>query len=165
MFLPGKKGDWLFADKNANEPLVGGEAGARPPVGWWPESDYSGGGRGKVRLDSKAFGGEKMMGYTRAEAPLWMLWVPVRVKAMVKTREVLFVAGPPDVYDAKDPFAAFEGRKGASLVAVTAKTGKKLTELKLDAPPVFDGMIAADGRLYVSLSDGSIVSYVGGKSR
>ena len=165
MFFPGKKGYLLFADKNSNEPQIVGEAGARPPVKWLPQSDYSRGGRGKMKFDSRAFGSDKMIGYTRAEAPLWTLWLPVRVKAMVKTRDVLFVAGPPDVYDAKDPFAAFEGRKGASVVAVAAKTGKKIAELKLDAPPVFDGMIAVEGRLCVSLSDGSVVSYTPGKSQ
>ncbi|MDP6635392.1 MAG: PQQ-binding-like beta-propeller repeat protein [Phycisphaerae bacterium] len=164
MFFPGKRGYLLFADKNTNEPQIVGEPGAREPVKWLPQSDYSRGGRGKVKFDSKAFGGDKMMGYTRAEAPLWTLWLPVRVKAMVKTRDILFVAGPPDVYDAKDPFAAFEGRKGASLAAVSAKTGKKLAELKLRTPPVFDGMIAIEGRLCISLSDGSIVSYAPSKT-
>jgi len=162
MFFPGKKGYLLFADKNSTEPQIVGEDGARAPVKWLPQSDYSRGGRRKVKFDSRAFGGDKMMGYTRAEAPLWMLWLPVRVKAMVKTRDVLFVAGPPDLYDAKDPFAAFEGRKGASVVAVDPKTGKKIAEVKLDAPPVFDGMIATEGCLYVSLSDGSVVSYTPG---
>jgi outer membrane protein assembly factor BamB len=164
MFFPGTRGYLLFADKNTNEPQIVGEPGARPPVKWLPQSDYSRGGRGKVKLDSKAFGGDKMMGYTRAEAPLWTLWLPVRVKAMVKTRDILFVAGPPDVYDAKNPFAAFEGKKGASLVAVAAKTGKKLAELKLDSPPVFDGLVAVKGRLFISLGDGSIVSYADKKS-
>ncbi|MHC4253546.1 MAG: hypothetical protein ACYS9X_30880, partial [Planctomycetota bacterium] len=43
------------------------------------------------------------------------------------------------------------------LLTFSAADGKKLRELKLAAPPVWDGMAAAYGRLYVSLADGRIV--------
>jgi hypothetical protein len=80
---------------------------------------------------------------------------------MVKAGDTLFVAGAPDVFDAKDPYAAFEARKGARVVAVSAKDGKKLSETPLDCPPVFDGMIAARGRLFASLRDGTLVCLAG----
>ena len=158
MFFPGKEGYLLFADKNTTEPQIVGEEGARPPLRWLPQSDYSRGrGSQMVKLDRKAFGADKLMGYTRADPPLWMLWLPVRVRAMVKTRDVLFVAGPPDVYDDEKPFEAFEGKRGATLVAVSPAQGKKTAELKLPAPPVFDGMIATEGRLFLSLRDGTVL--------
>ena len=157
MFFPGKQGYLLLADKNTTEPQIVGEAGSRPPLRWLPQSDYSRGRGGDVRkLNSPAFGLDKMIGYTRADPPLWTLWLPVRVRAMVKTRHTVFVAGPPDLYDPEKPFDAFEGKKGAILVAVSATEGKKVGELKLDTPPVFDGMIAADGQLLISLTDGSV---------
>jgi hypothetical protein len=87
---------------------------------------------------------------------VWTLWLPVRVRAMVKAGDMLFAAGPPDVLDEAEPTAAFEGRRGARLVAVSASDGKKTAEIELDAPPVFDGLIAANGRLFVSLEDGSL---------
>ena len=162
MFFPGKEGYLLFADKNTTEPQIVGEAEAREPLRWLPQSDYSTGGTRKGRkLEGKAFGVDKGIGYTRADRPLWMLWLPVRVRAMVKTRDVLFAAGPPDEFDPKAPFAALEGKKGAVLVAVSATEGKKLGELKLDTEPVFDGMIAAQGRLFVSLQDGSVMCLSG----
>ncbi len=159
MFFPGKKGNLLFADANTNEPQIVGETGSRPPVKWLPQSDYSH-GRGKEvrKLDSTAFGKDKMVGYTRAEPPAWMKWLPVRIRAMVKADKTLFVAGAPDVFDAKDPYASFEGRLGARVVSVSAIDGTKLSETKLDSPPVFDGLIAAGGRLFVTLRDGSVVS-------
>ncbi|MCX6900937.1 MAG: PQQ-binding-like beta-propeller repeat protein [Verrucomicrobia bacterium] len=158
MFFPAKEGYLLFADKNTTEPQIVGDAGARKPVEWLPQSDYDRGrGRGVAKLDDPAFGLDKMIGYTRAEPPLWKLWLPVRIRAMVKAGDTIFAAGPPDALDEKDPYAAFEGRKGASLVAVSAKDGKKLAELPLNAPPVFDGMIAASGRLLVALEDGSLL--------
>ncbi|MCX7049458.1 MAG: PQQ-binding-like beta-propeller repeat protein, partial [Candidatus Sumerlaeota bacterium] len=164
MFFPGKEGYLLFADKNSNEPQIVGEPGARPPVAWLPQSDYMS-SRGLRTLNSEAFGLDKMIGYTRAEAPLWTLWLPVRIRAMVKAADVLFVAGPPDAFDAKDPYSAFEGRKGASLVSVSAKDGKKIADRPLDAPPIFDGMIAAGGRLLISLEDGSLVCLAGDKQQ
>ena len=47
--------------------------------------------------------------------------------------------------------------KGGMIHAVSAGNGKKLSELKLESIPVWDGMIAAQGRLYISSLDGSIV--------
>ena len=158
MFFPAREGYLLFADWNTTEPQIVGEPGSRPPVRWLPQSDYSRGRGNQIRkLESEAFGLDKMIGYTRAEPPVWMRWLPVRVRAMVKTAEVLFVAGPPDVLDPQDPYAAFEGRRGARLVALTAADGQVLADLALDLPPVFDGMIAADGRILISLLDGSLL--------
>jgi outer membrane protein assembly factor BamB len=162
MFFPGKEGYLLFADLNTNEPQIVGEPGAREPVRWLPQSDYErGGGRGVWALDREAFGLDKMIGYTRAEPPVWTRWLPVRIRAMVKAGETLYVAGPPDVFDPDDPFATFEGRAGARVVAVSGKDGTKLSETQLESPPVFDGMIAAGGRLFASLRDGSVVSLSG----
>jgi len=160
MFFPGKEGYLLFADKNSNEPQIVGDKGSRAPVAWLPQSDYLS-SKGLRRLDSDAFGLDKMIGYTRAAPPLWTLWLPVRIRAMVKAGDTLFAAGPPDVLDAKDPYAAFEGRRGASLVAVSARDGRKLAEVSLDVPPIFDGMIAAGGRLLIALEDGSVLCLVG----
>ena len=163
MFFPGKEGYLLFADLNSNEPQIVGEPGAREPIRWLPQSDYSRAKRnGEMRaLDSEAFGLDKMIGYTRAEPALWQSWLPVRVRGMVKAGDTLFAAGAPDVFDEKEPFAAFEGRRGASLVALSAADGKQLTEMKLDSPPVFDGLIAAEGRLFMCQRDGNIVCLSG----
>ena len=59
--------------------------------------------------------------------------------------------------DAELAEAAFLGRQGALLCAVDANDGKPLAQYKLTPPPVFDGMIAAQGRLFVSLQNGSLV--------
>lgn len=159
MFFPGKEGYLLFADKNSTEPQIVGEPGARQPVAWLPQSDYQA-SNGLRRLDSEAFGVDKGIGYTRAEPPLWTLWLPVRIRAMVKAGDTLFVAGPPDEFDAADPYASFEGRQGARLVAVSAKDGKQLAERKLDAPPVFDGLIAVPGKLLLALEDGCLACWI-----
>ncbi len=87
----------------------------------------------------------------------WSTFVPVRVRAMVLAGDKLFIAGPPDVVPPEDPLAAFEGRKGAELWALSASDGKKLAEVcHLKAEPVYDGLIAAAGRLFVSTKDGRV---------
>ena len=42
---------------------------------------------------------------------------------------------------------------------INAKSGAKLKEYQLAAPPVFDGMAAVQGRLYMSLIDGTVVCF------
>jgi len=162
MFFPGKEGYLLFADLNTNEPQIVGEEGSREPVKWLPQSDFSRARGDEIRkLESEAFGLDKMIGYTRAEPPVWTKWLGMRIRAMVKAGDTLFVAGPPDAFEQTDPYAAFEARKGAQVVAVSAKDGKKLSETPLEYPPVFDGMIAAGSRLFASLRDGSVVCLAG----
>ena len=76
---------------------------------------------------------------------------------MVLAGDKLFVTGPPDVVPADDPTGAFEGRKGADLWAISAKTGERIAEIHhTDAPPVYDGLIAAGESLYLSTIDGAI---------
>ena len=98
---------------------------------------------------------------------------PMLARAMALAGDTLFVAGPPDVVDEKDVWgrspeseaqaklkaqsAALKGEKGALLWAVSAKDGQKLAELQLDMLPVFDGMAAANGRLYISTQAGRLV--------
>jgi hypothetical protein len=79
---------------------------------------------------------------------------------MVLAGDKLFVAGPPDVIPDDDPTAAFEGRRGGDLWAFSAETGKKIAEINhTHAPPVYDGLIAAQGSLYLSTTDGTILCF------
>jgi hypothetical protein len=141
VFFPGKQGYLLFAAEHGDDPDVGLDKA------------------GKVRADPA------WKEPVRQPPAKWLSWTPILVRAMVLTgtpakdgaSPTLFVCGPPDVVDAADPLAAYEGRAGAILRAVSAADGKTLAELRLDTPPVWDGLIAAEGRLYASLADGSVV--------
>jgi outer membrane protein assembly factor BamB len=96
--------------------------------------------------------------------PIWSHQVPLRIRSMVLAGETLFVAGVPDVADPTDPLvalAALEGRKGAQLQAYSAVDGKKLAEYPLKSPAIFDGLIAAGGRLYCSTTDGKVICMAG----
>ena len=96
---------------------------------------------------------------TKGNRSAWSERIPVRVRAMVAAAGRLFVAGPPDVVDPKDPLGAFEGRKGGRLYVVDSASGEKLAEHALPFPPVFNGAAAAGGRLYIAEEDGSITCF------
>ena len=100
-----------------------------------------------------------------AEGSLWQIRVPVRVEAMVLAGDVLFIAGQPDRIDADDPLGSFEGRKGGELIAIDSRNGRKLHELSLASPPVFDGLSAAQGRLWISTQGGELVCLAGLKTQ
>jgi outer membrane protein assembly factor BamB len=90
---------------------------------------------------------------------VWQQRVGIRITAMIRAGDTIFVAGSPDVVDGEDPHAAWEGRLGGTLAAFAASDGKKLAEYELSAPPVWDGMAASRGQLYISLLDGTVVCF------
>ena len=87
----------------------------------------------------------------------WTADVPQLVRAMLLADQTLWIAGPPDSRDLAEAAAGLEGKRGGLLWAVSASDGKKLCEYRLDSPPVFDGMAAAGGRLYLALHDGRVL--------
>jgi len=91
----------------------------------------------------------------------WNQPMPVLARAMVLAGDALFVAGPPDLFATDDPTAALEGKKGGILMAVGPDDGKPAARCDLAAPPVFDGLIAADGRLLMSTMDGKVLCFEG----
>ncbi|KPK37334.1 MAG: hypothetical protein AMJ65_14800, partial [Phycisphaerae bacterium SG8_4] len=102
----------------------------------------------------------------------WTKDIPLFVRAMVMAGRTLFIAGPADIIDEneirkrigtaeadrqlREQVAAFAGKKGAMLWAVSASDGQKQAELILDESPVFDGMAAAYGRLFLTTVNGSV---------
>jgi outer membrane protein assembly factor BamB len=88
----------------------------------------------------------------------WSKDAPVRARAIVLAHNTLFLAGTPNLGNSgEDALAAMKGNRGARLVAVSVADGAAIREFPLPAPPVLDGMAAADGRLYLSLGDGTVV--------
>jgi len=172
MFFPATKGYLLVADDNDNEPiLIGRDKGKA--IEWLPKFNLTRGGNDRGRkfgpnigsapqlsdVNAYTYNKDKGVGYSRAKPPKWAVWVPIRVKAMVSAADKLFIAGAPDTFDAKDPLAALEGRKGGLLRAVSSADGKKLAEYRMDAPPVLDGMIAAGGKLFIATRDGKLTCW------
>jgi len=106
---------------------------------------------------------------------LWNQDVPLLARAMVLAGDTLWVAGPEDVIDEEASFKKLtekdreiqkmlkkqddilEGREGAKLIAYATKDGKPVAEYKLGALPAWDGMAAANDRLYIVTTEGEIV--------
>jgi hypothetical protein len=91
----------------------------------------------------------------------FLVKVPMRVRGMLLAGGKLFVAGAPDLVPKEDPLAAIEGRRGGVWQVRSGGDGSRLSQGKLDAVPVFDGLAAARGRLYVSTLDGRVTCLAG----
>jgi outer membrane protein assembly factor BamB len=92
----------------------------------------------------------------------WQNRLPLRVRGMVLAGERLYATGIPDSEDPDKALAALEGRLGGLLYVLSAASGEKVGELELDFVPTFDGMAAADGRLYITTDEGEVVCYGSG---
>jgi outer membrane protein assembly factor BamB/ubiquinone/menaquinone biosynthesis C-methylase UbiE len=116
-------------------------------------------------LDPKVYFTPGKAGYLLFALPkrggkaLWSQRVPVRVNTMAVAGEDLLFAGYPDVVDPNDPLASFEGRLGGVLAARAKADGKELWSHELTAPPAFNGLAVSEGRIYISLRDGSIACF------
>ena len=107
----------------------------------------------------------------------WTRFVPVFARAMVLANDALIVTGPEDVVDeeyalerlaAKDPAIhpqlkrqddILEGKEGGKFWVISTKDGSHIAQFDIDALPVWDGMIAANGRVYMATTDGRVLCY------
>ncbi len=107
--------------------------------------------------------------------PKWTADIPIYARAMVLADRTLFIAGPPDTINEHETFsrlsardekvqaelaaqdAALEGQQGGLLLVVDADAGEIQHRLELDTLPVWDGMAAAHGKLFLSTTDGRVI--------
>jgi outer membrane protein assembly factor BamB len=94
--------------------------------------------------------------FARGGGVSWETRVNVRPQALVLAGDKLVVAGTPVALDEQDPWGAFEGRRGGELLVLSAADGRETDRLKLDSPPVYDGLAVADGRLFMACRDGTL---------
>ncbi len=97
---------------------------------------------------------------------------PLHARAMILAGPTLLVAGPPDVLNEDEAYerpsdpqvraqiveqnAAYEGRRGALLVGISADTGRQRFRIDLPAAPTWDGLAAAEGEVFLSDRDGAL---------
>jgi len=115
---------------------------------------------------------------------VWAKSIDLYVRAMLagKSRDpgkgdLVCAVGFPEVIDEYDAVAlismqqetfelgelyqkekAARGELGAKFIVVSAENGKLISETQLDSPAVFDGMAAANDRIFISDMSGNIVS-------
>jgi len=157
-FRGGERYHLFAAEKEAFEPL--------PSYRENQHLRYGGSGRA---LGLKTTARDRRYGEPSLHRNLWSRQTPIFARALALAGETLLLAGPPEraelrtaelrLPDLDDAEAAFRGRRGASLCLVDAANGKSLAKYKLEASPVFDGLIVARGRAFLSLEDGSLVCF------
>jgi outer membrane protein assembly factor BamB len=127
------------------------------------EAKVYGYGREKVDWSNQLQDGAyRLFAVNRADgAKQWAKPVPIRVRAMVLADEALFVAGPPA--EVADPTKIPDPSQGALLIALSASDGAELGRCQLDSAPVFDGLAAVNGRLYLTTTDSKVLCLAGEK--
>lgn len=78
---------------------------------------------------------------------------PTTTAASFLERKHLCLAGAPDTWE------SFQGNKGGILMVVSKTDGKVVFKQELPSAPVYDGMSAANGSLFISCKDGSILCF------
>lgn len=104
----------------------------------------------------------------------WTLDLPMFARAMTLTADHLVICGPPDVMDEEETFQqlvqrdeqveqvlakqqqALEGKLGGQLLIVSKEQGVKQDSVPLPALPVWDGMIATQGRIILCNVKGQV---------
>jgi len=103
----------------------------------------------------------------------WTLDIPIYVRSMIKAGHNLLLCGPEDItdevdatkrYPTKDVLeklerqdAILDGADGCHFWVVRAGDGKVLERLHLPGLPVWDGMAAANRRIYLACMDGRVL--------
>jgi outer membrane protein assembly factor BamB len=89
----------------------------------------------------------------------WSTGIPVTGKAILLANNTLFIAGTPITFPKDNLSKAYDGRMGGVIWIASAEDGKKLGELKLDAPPSWDSLATADGKLFLCTQDGHVLCF------
>jgi len=100
----------------------------------------------------------------------WSRDVAVRARALLVAGDKMVLAGPKNVLYGVKPRAieqgrrvirenvdAFTGMNDGLLEIVATKDGKTLGTVTLDSPPVYHGLIAVDGALFMTTTAGTVV--------
>ena len=171
-YAGGNTGQWRGGEKyqlyayDRSSPLPASPARVKKPAK--PSVDRKGKRRKQPRKKAPAL---KPLTYQ------WTSEVPLLATSLAVTKNAVFIAGPPDVFkaagktgqqalvlkDAEKALAAWQGAGGGVLYSARRSDGKKLSQLRLPSPPVFDGFAVAGGKLYLSLKNGSVVQLREGK--
>ena len=90
----------------------------------------------------------------------WSQYDPdLYVNSIALTEKLLYVAGPPAIRNETtvEALERCQGKRGGRLWCLYTKDGKSVFQMELPSPPVYEGMAAAYGKLYLALKDGSAI--------
>ena len=109
--------------------------------------------------------------------PKWTEDVPIYVRSMLLSGGRLFIVGPPDIIDEESTFQkltekdeqvqkllaeqdqVLNGTEGSLLLSVNIDTGKIDDRIELTSLPAWDSLAGAEGKLFLSTLDGSVICF------
>ncbi len=98
----------------------------------------------------------------RSESSGWRVPVKMRVRALLLTKGTVFAAGNPDPLAPKGTGDAQPGPIDAGLLqGFSTQDGSMTFTHALPSPPIFDGLAAARGALYLCTVDGTLLCLSG----
>ena len=105
----------------------------------------------------------------------WKRPLPILLRGLAGAGKYLILAGPPDKLDEREVWKtgrtekttpqgmaqqdSIDGKLGGMLLVTIAESGETVGKVALESPPVFDGVIAAQGAVFMSALDGTIRCY------
>jgi len=105
----------------------------------------------------------------------WTQGIPLYVQAMALADKSLFVCGPADLLDDEESFKkimagdkqvqqqlahqdeVLDGSEGATLMVLSTETGEARKISQLENLPIWDGMAAANGKLFIVTRAGTVL--------
>ncbi|HID76944.1 MAG TPA: methyltransferase domain-containing protein [Planctomycetaceae bacterium] len=92
-----------------------------------------------------------------AAEPIWSVTLAMYPRAVLRAEESVLLGGTPEAATPAELAPTYAGKRGGLLQAFSVQDGSKRAERRLESPPVWDGMAAASGRLYLATMDGHVV--------
>jgi outer membrane protein assembly factor BamB len=93
----------------------------------------------------------------------WTTQLAIRPRALLRAGATLIVGGESEdaVAENSELSSSSEHDSQGTLCFASADDGKVLRSVQLSSPPTWDGMAAADGRLYISMVNGAVICLEG----
>jgi outer membrane protein assembly factor BamB len=152
---------------------------AKTPGKWGTALQFAGGrvgGYGESAAPQTA--GGNRAGGTDVERK-WATDIPIFVRGMALANQTLCLVGPPDIVNEHEAFeklstrdtavqeqlaqqdAALDGAQGSKLLIVNSDTGAAEATIEIDGLPVWDGLAAAQGGVFLTTLDGRVKAFAG----
>ncbi|MHC4251494.1 MAG: outer membrane protein assembly factor BamB family protein, partial [Planctomycetota bacterium] len=94
-----------------------------------------------------------------AKAGQWSVSIPIRVNSILAGADCVYVAGTRDLVEEDDPWGHVQGRRGGMLAVHARSDGRRLSETALDNAPVFDGLSASRGNVFLVTEAGVVLCF------
>jgi hypothetical protein len=107
--------------------------------------------------ENRLWGGSRRRRLLKSNKHLWNSKTLVQFRAMVLAGDALFGAGWKDAVKVFQEDPDEDGE--TVLMVISAADGKTLRQYPLEAQPVFDGLAAAYGKLYLAMKDGTVTCW------